>query len=150
MQLEHSLIPLPCKQSSFQREGRGTIILKTTRDHHWTDCHRSWWLWNDLWRDSNTDALTNNPVFWAKPLIPLAVPSQGRTQFWGIRLLWPPLPGKAIMLFFLLHPKLCLWDLIGAGVQRLHFGYTYTSTDLWFLDDPSTLGTSFEYTNWLA
>ena len=35
------------------------------------------------------------------------------TQFWDISPLWPPLcPYKAKQFFFLLHPKLYLWDLI--------------------------------------
>lgn len=43
--------------------------------------------------------------------------------------LWPPLPGKAIE-FFLLHPKLCLQDLIGASVQRPSIGYTRTPSTM--------------------
>ena len=33
LSLKHSLTPFPCKQSSFHREGQGTITPKTPRNH---------------------------------------------------------------------------------------------------------------------
>ena len=41
----------------------------------------------------------------------------------------PPFPGKAIKLFFLLHPKLCLWFLFSTGEQRLSSSSTATTCE---------------------
>ena len=39
--------------------------------------------------------------------------------FWDTRLLSPPLPGKAMKLFFILHLKFCLWGLIWCKETKL-------------------------------
>ena len=78
--------PFFCEQSLLQREGQGAITLKTTRNHYQTTWLQAWWLWNDPRREKNagTLLLINSSVFFpAKPIKPLAIPSQGRTPFWG-------------------------------------------------------------------
>ena len=54
----------------------------------------------------------------------LAVPSEGRTQFLRISLLWPPLPGKAIKLFVLF---VCLF--VSPSLQTLFAGFCLALMD---------------------
>ena len=49
--------------------------------------------------------LSPPPPPWAKPIKPLAVLSQERTQFWDVSLPWPPLPGNTIIAVLSVSPK---------------------------------------------
>ena len=48
-------------------------------------------------------------------------PQLGTRSVEGISPLWPPLPGKAIKIFFLLHLKFCPQDLIWCPETRFSF-----------------------------
>ena len=109
--LKHSL-PLPFVSNLHSREmvvvqkpWRPPEIVTGPPDAILDNCAMN------LWREKNagTLILLNSPVFQMKSMRPLAIPSQVRAlHFEGVSLLWPPLPSKAIKLFFLLHQKLSL------------------------------------------
>ena len=48
-------------------------------------------------------------------------PLRLRHSFWGMSPLQPPLPGKVIKLFFLLHPKFCFCGLIQHHFTEIEF-----------------------------
>lgn len=73
-------------------------------------------------------SLSTALIFQAKPLKPVAIPSREDPVLRALA----SFACKAIKLFLLLPPELCLRRLIGAGVQRL--GYSYTSMGRSHLD----------------
>ena len=61
----------------------------------------------------STLILICGPIFCFQTIKPLPILPQGGHRLWGMSLLWPPLPGKAIKLFFspsakTLSPYFCL------------------------------------------
>ena len=65
----------------------------------------------------------------------------GGTVFRALGCCDPPLPSKAIKLFFLLHPKLCPTFLFGTGGQRPSFGNNLSQLwrQGWTLSEADTL-----------
>ena len=66
-----------------------------------------WWCWLPVSSspDHQKDAMSWSCPFWTITIKLLTTPSRSGHSFEGISLLWPPLPGQAINLFFFTLPK---------------------------------------------
>ena len=111
------------KQSSFQKERHSLIIGRPT-EAHWKT--RSGQTLHPLILKSNS---TLEPLLWnCSPNL-----CQVETHsFEDISPLCPPLPGKAIKLFFFffrLHPSSASEIWLGTGAQRLRFTITNTKAN---------------------